>query len=56
MKTCVNNWLAIRGDKRAVTALEYGLLAGVIVGTVVVGFNVLGTSLQVFFTALGTSL
>lgn len=56
MKTCVNTWLAIRAEKRAVTALEYGLLAGVIVATVVVGFNVLGTSLQVLFSAIGNSL
>jgi Flp pilus assembly pilin Flp len=35
----------LRGDRRAVTALEYGLIAGVLVVTVLVGFNTLGSNL-----------
>lgn len=56
MITYVKTWLEIRLDKRAVTALEYGLLAGVIVATVMVGFQLLGTSLSKSFSVIGGSL
>ena len=35
-------WLELKTDKRAVTALEYGLIAGVLVATIIVGFGLLG--------------
>lgn len=52
----VKTWLALKSDRRAVTALEYGLIAGVIVATIAVGFNTLGTDLSAKFTSIAGSL
>ena len=52
----VKTWLELRLDRRAVTALEYGLIAGVIVGTVALGFNLLANSMSTKFIAVGASL
>ena len=49
-------WLALKMDRRAVTALEYGLIAGVIVGTIALGFNLLANEMSSKFEAVGTSL
>jgi Flp pilus assembly pilin Flp len=43
-------------DRRAVTALDYGLIAGVIVATIMTGFHVLATSLSAKFSTIGGSL
>ena len=42
-------WLELKTDKRAVTALEYGLIAGVLVATIIVGFGLLGNQLSTKF-------
>ena len=52
----VRAWLELKTDKRAVTALEYGLIAGVIAAVMVVGAGVLGSGLSAKFTALNGSL
>ena len=52
----LKTWLALNSDRRAVTALEYALIAGVIVATILVGFNVLATDMSTKFTNIGTSL
>ena len=49
-------WLELRMDKRAVTALEYGLIAGVIVATIAVGFTLLAGNLSTKFSSIGTSI
>jgi pilus assembly protein Flp/PilA len=49
-------WLAIRTDRRAVTALEYGLIAGVIVAVITLGFTSLADALSTQFTDIGDSL
>lgn len=49
-------WLNLRADRRAVTALEYGLIAGVIVATIAVGFSLLANDLSTEFANIGTSL
>lgn len=43
-------------DRRGVTALEYGLVAAVLVGTVMVGFGLLANGLNDKFAAIGGSL
>lgn len=48
--------LAFRADRRAVTALEYGLIAGVIVATIAVGFTLLANALSAQFVGVGSSL
>ena len=45
----VKTWLELKTDKRAVTALEYGLIAGVLVVTMIVGFNFLGNKMSTQF-------
>jgi pilus assembly protein Flp/PilA len=49
-------WLDLKLDRRAVTALEYGLIAGVIVAVITLGFTTLANSLSTKFTGIGTSL
>ena len=49
-------WAAFKADRRAVTALEYGLIAGVIVATVAVGFSLLANGLSTRFQDVGSSL
>lgn len=49
-------WLALKADRRAVTALEYGLIAGVVVAVIIVGFGVLATDITAKFSAIGGSL
>jgi pilus assembly protein Flp/PilA len=49
-------WLELKFDRRAVTALEYGLIAGVIVATIAIGFGSLSNSLSGKFNTIGTSL
>jgi pilus assembly protein Flp/PilA len=52
----IKTWLELKTDKRAVTALEYGLIAGVLVVTVLVGFNTLGSNLQAKFNTVASKL
>lgn len=47
---------AIRANRRAVTALEYGLIAGLIVAVIAVGFSGLANALSNQFSAIGGSL
>jgi Flp pilus assembly pilin Flp len=47
---------ALKADRRAVTALEYGLIAGVIVATVAVGFATMADALSNQFSTIGDSL
>ncbi|MEJ0016000.1 MAG: Flp family type IVb pilin [Acetobacteraceae bacterium] len=49
-------WAQLKGDTRAVTALEYALIAGVIVATILVGFNVLAGNMSNKFTSIGTAV
>lgn len=46
----------IKADRKAVTALEYGLIAGLIVATIAVGFGILGSNLSNQFSGIGSSL
>jgi Flp pilus assembly pilin Flp len=49
-------WLELKTDRCAVTALEYALIAGVIVATILVGFNVLASDMSNSFNNIGNSL
>jgi Flp pilus assembly pilin Flp len=49
-------WLRLHTDRRGVTALEYGLIGGVIVAVVAAGFRLLANSVSTKFTGIGTSL
>ena len=56
MSDCIRVWLSLKADRRAVTALEYGLIAGVIVATIAVGFALLANDLSTKFSDIGGSL
>jgi Flp pilus assembly pilin Flp len=56
MITAVIIWLQLKLDRRGVTALEYGLIAGVIVATITVGFRLLANSASSKFSTIGLSL
>jgi Flp pilus assembly pilin Flp len=43
-------------DRRAVTALEYGLIASVLVATILVGFHLLANSASTSFSTIGGRL
>ena len=49
-------WRALKPDNRAVTALEYGLIAGVIVATITVGFTFLANAMSTEFVSIGGNL
>jgi pilus assembly protein Flp/PilA len=46
----------LRDDRRGVTALEYGFIASVLFGTVLVGFGALANTLSNTFTRIGSGL
>jgi Flp pilus assembly pilin Flp len=46
-------WGRFSHDQRAVTALEYGLVASVIVGTILVGFGMLSSDLSSLLQGIG---
>ena len=52
----VSLWLSLRQDHRAVTALEYGLIAGIIVATVMLGFNIMVSAESGKFSSVGAYL
>jgi pilus assembly protein Flp/PilA len=46
----------LKSDRRGVTALEYGLIAGVLVTVIATAFNVFGTGLSSAFSSISASL
>lgn len=46
----------LKTDRRAVTALEYGLIAGLIAVVIIGVVTTLGTNLSGIFTKIGTSV
>lgn len=49
-------WETLAADRHAVTALEYGLIAGVIVATIMFGFTLLAGELSQQFQSVGNSV
>lgn len=48
--------LALRFDKRGVTAMEYGLIASLIAVVIITAVTNIGTALTTKFTAIATAL
>jgi Flp pilus assembly pilin Flp len=48
--------VAVMRDRRAVTALEYAIIAGIVVATVVIGFTSLSGALSNQFNSIGAGL
>jgi len=49
-------WLQLKTERCAVTALEYGLIGGIIVAVILLGFKGLANSLSTKFVSIGTGL
>jgi pilus assembly protein Flp/PilA len=47
---------SLRSDRKGVTALEYGLLAGLIAVAIIGGATALGGSISTMFSDIGTRL
>ncbi|MEJ0015833.1 MAG: Flp family type IVb pilin [Acetobacteraceae bacterium] len=45
-------WMQLKTDCRAVTALEYGLIAGLVAVVIVTGVTLVGTNLSAMFTTV----
>jgi pilus assembly protein Flp/PilA len=52
----VKTWLELKTDKRAVTALEYGLIAALIAGVIVTAVTALGTNISATFTTIASDI
>jgi pilus assembly protein Flp/PilA len=51
-RSLLTRCLALRGDKRGVAAMEYGLIAAFVAVAIIAGLTALGTNLGTFFTTL----
>jgi Flp pilus assembly pilin Flp len=49
-------WLELKVDRRAVTALEYGLIAGAVVASAAAAFTTFGGNLSTAFNNMATKL
>ncbi len=56
MKNLIAKWHALSQDESGATAIEYGLLAGLIAVAIVAGATALGTELNTLFTDIANSL
>lgn len=52
MSGYVMTWIRLKTDRRAVTALEYGLIAALIAGVIVTAVTLIGTNLTATFNTL----
>lgn len=56
MLTVLNSFKALAKDERGVTALEYGLIAGLVAVAIVTSVTALGTQLSTTFQNITTNL
>ena len=56
MLNYLTTWMQLKTDRRAVTALEYGLIASLIAVIIIGGVTMIGTRLSAVFTEVGNSL
>ncbi|WP_428534039.1 Flp family type IVb pilin [Rhodopila sp.] len=56
MYAYLKTWLTLKTDRRAVTALEYGLIAALIAGVIITAVTTVGTQVGSTFTKLGTAM
>ncbi len=54
MRSLLSFGLRLRGDRRAVTALEYGMMAALIALVAVAGVTQLGTEVLALWTSVST--
>jgi pilus assembly protein Flp/PilA len=49
-------WAQLKSDRRAVTAMEYGIIAALLSVVIIAGATAAGPELKGIFDSLGTSL
>ena len=52
----VTTWLRIHADRRAVTAIEYGLIAGLVALAIITGVALIGSDLGTTFTSVSSAI
>ncbi|WP_428377995.1 Flp family type IVb pilin [Lichenicoccus sp.] len=52
----LKTWLQLKPDERAVTALEYALIAGLIAVVIIGAVTTLGTNMSAVFTKVASSI
>ena len=56
MLTITRTLIALRTDRRAVTAVEYAMIAALIAAACVVAVTTLGTDISKIFTSVGAKI
>ena len=56
MLTTIMTWVCLREDRRAVTAVEYAMIVGVVVTIIMMGFGNLATDISNKFHSIGNNL
>ncbi len=56
MNKLISKVVALKNDRRAVTALEYGIIAGVLGLVLITIFKTFGTTLSKLFATIGASI
>jgi pilus assembly protein Flp/PilA len=56
MNNMIARLVALKNDRKAVTALEYGIIAGVLGLALIAIFKNFGTTLTVLFSGIGSSV
>ena len=52
----IKTWKKLNVDQRAVTAMEYGLIAALVAVVIIGAVTTMGTSLRTTFTTINSSL
>ena len=52
----IKTWASLSTDRRAVTALEYAMIAGIVVAVIAVGFGIMAGNISAKFNSIGTAL
>ena len=55
-KTHIAALLNLKGDTKAVTAMEYGLIAALVAVVIISGLTTIGTTLSNTFTSIGNKI
>lgn len=57
MTTCLTRYFRLfAGDRKGVTALEYGMIAALIASAIMISVGLIGTNLQSTFTGLALEM
>jgi pilus assembly protein Flp/PilA len=56
MQTLVGKFSALVGDKRGVTAIEYGLITGLVAVAIITSMTTIGVNVARVFTTLAAAL